>query len=104
MGRSAARKKLTRSRRRSARRLMGRSLSHRRAIGHPTDGRMTPGRPSDLHHFLFLAGDDLVDLGDTGVGLLLHLVEQTLLLVVGDLAFLGHPLDLLVGVAARIAN
>src|SRR5262249_44834614 len=43
---------------------------------------------SDCHDLLFLGGEQLVDLGDLGVGRLLHITGKTGLVVLGDLVVL----------------
>src|SRR5215813_8269866 len=59
---------------------------------------------SDLHHLFLLLRDDLVDLRDSGVGLLLDPVAGALVLVLGDLLVLEQGLELLVRVATLVAN
>src|SRR5690606_684065 len=59
---------------------------------------------SDRHQFLFLALDHLVDVLDRLVGDLLDLVLGAAHVVLGDLLFLQQVLDLLVGVAAHVAD
>src|SRR5215470_15849071 len=60
--------------------------------------------PSDLHHLFLLLGDDLVHLRDAGVGLLLDSLAGALVLVLGDLLVLEQGLELLVRVAALVAD
>src|SRR5574341_434045 len=59
---------------------------------------------SDLHHFLLLRRDDLLDLLDPVVGLLLHLLEGLLGVVLGDLTVLLRRLDQLLGVAPLVPD
>src|SRR5690606_17725485 len=59
---------------------------------------------SDRHQFLFLRLDHLVDVLDRLVGDLLDLVLGAAHVVLGDLLFLQQVLDLLVGVAADVAD
>src|SRR5690606_8069593 len=59
---------------------------------------------SDRHQFLFLALDHLVHVLDRLVGDLLDLVLGAAHVVLGDLLFLQQVLDLLVGVAAHVAD
>src|SRR6266508_742523 len=61
-------------------------------------------RTSDLHHFLLLRRDDLVDLLHAVVRLLLHPVEGLLCFVPGDVAVLLRRLDELLRVAALVAD
>src|SRR6266511_1981297 len=61
-------------------------------------------RTSDLHHFLLLRRDDLVDLLHAVVRLLLHPVEGLLFFVPGDVAVLLRRLDELLRVAALVAD
>src|SRR5215470_155868 len=60
--------------------------------------------PSDLHHLFLFLGDDLVHLRDAGVGLLLDPLAGALVLVLGDLLVLEQGLELLVRVAALVAD
>src|SRR5690606_442595 len=59
---------------------------------------------SDRHQFLFLGLDHLVDVLDRLVGDLLDLVLGAAHVVLADLLFLQQVLDLLVGVAADVAD
>src|SRR3972149_6000576 len=59
---------------------------------------------SDLHHFLLLRRDHLVDPLHSLVGLLLHLLHRLLRLVGGDVPVLLGLLEELLGVPALVAN
>ncbi len=58
----------------------------------------------DLHDLGFLALEGLVDLGDVRVGRLLDLALGAPDLVLRGLAFLAEPLELVVRVAADVAD
>src|SRR5687768_2754958 len=59
---------------------------------------------SDLEDFLFFGGHGGLDVGDTVVGDLLHLLESTLEIVFGDGLFFFGLFEHLVGVAAGVAD
>src|SRR2546426_6075308 len=65
-------------------------------------GRAAPSRPgpSDLEDLFFLVLRQLVDLVDVEIGLLLHLVQPALLVILGDRLVLEELLQRLVGVPA----
>src|SRR3982074_3545568 len=60
--------------------------------------------PSDLHHLGFFRSGDVLDAADVGVGDLLQPLHRALGLVLGDVAFLLHPLDPVDLVAADVAD